>query len=289
LAGEKACCFHALPLVLLEAVRKHHLMDKLQPHTFEHIKIPRRWKSFPPELFEQFLTQSSKEAARSREAEWAEMVEPKIGPVPDDGVKMFLSPEETLEICLLGLDLFNTGDDTCMKDVRRSPHKLLPCRTKTALVRSLAKDLRGYENGMEMLAHIIVSKYQKHNRAMIADLERFAREYGEMKGTRNVFKKHSGPRPLKVHQAIEIVRCAVDAVGDTEYGAWRRTRKDYICCRDYLINNICDSFSTYGPESGFPKESLYEVVSHMLFSFGVTPKKISRKGISDRHRPLGGI
>jgi hypothetical protein len=176
-----------------------------------------------------------------------------------------------------------------MKDVRILPPKLLPCRNKTALVRSLAGDLEGYENAMVFLADKIVAKYQKYNRAMIAKLERFAREYGEMKDTRNVFKKHSGPRPLKVRQAVEIVRCAVDAVGDTEYSAWRRTHKDYICCRDDLINKICDSFSTYGPESGFPKESLYEVVSHMLFSFGVTPKKISRKGISDRHRPLGGI
>jgi len=267
-------------------------MHKLQPHTFQYIDISRCWEEIPPELFEQFLTQSSKEAVRSREAEWAEMVEPKIGPVPDDGVKMFLLAGETLEICLQGLDLFNTGDDTHMHDTRvtcRGTYKRYLCRNKTALVRSLAKALRCYENTMRMLTDKIVAKYQKHNKAMMADLERFVREYGEMRGTRNVFKKHSGPRPLKVRQAIEIVRCAVNAVGDAEYGAWRRTRKDYICCRDYLINNICDSFSTYGPEAGFPKEALYEAGSHILFSFGVSPKKMTTKGISARHRPPADI
>jgi hypothetical protein len=262
-------------------------MPDPQPYAFRHLDISSCWAAIPSEIFERFVTQSSKEAARSREAEWAKMVEPNLGPVPDDGVKGFLLPHETLELCLWGLDLFSTGEGLCMYDVRIASCK--PCRNKTALIRSLAKDLRGYENAMEMLNHIIVSKYQKHNRAMIEKLERFAREYGEMKGTRGVLKKNSGPSRLQLRKAVEVIRCAVDAVGDTEYSAWRRTRKDYICCRDDLVNKICDSFSTYGPEAGFPKESLYEAVSHMLFSFGVTSKKITPRGISDRHRPFGRV
>lgn len=97
-------------------------MPRLQSHCFQHIDISHCWDAILPKVSDTFVTPSDLETRRALEEEWAKELkldlELELGPFSPDTVEVHVPPQETLELCLRGLDLFNTGDDIYMNDAK---------------------------------------------------------------------------------------------------------------------------------------------------------------------------
>lgn len=246
-----------------------------RPHAFQDLKITNCWPN-DPEVFERFTALYGTGNVNCQEELGADVIESVLGPAPktplNDASVGEWSPRETLQICLLNLDIFRTPDESHMNDTKMEPYKEYPCQNRQKLIRVLAQDLeRLYERAMEQCHHRAVQRL-RHWQNMALEVERYEKEYNKL-NRRRVFKGREHPPPKELKRAVDTIKRAVSAHNPGDF----QRSDEQLNIRNQLVDGLFMAFSEHGPE-GWPDDTIIHAVQSIMQAFDI-PTPTTRRAL----------